>query len=295
MNFAILLNGQPGSKFVPSRGLRQGDPLSPYLFLLVSEVFSLLLQRGIDGGRISGVQMDRSGPSISHILFADDTLIFLKAETNICRNLMSILDAYCSASGQLVNKSKSSVFFGGNVPESLSCTLAAILGMEKAADPGVYLGVPALWGRSKKGGLAYIKGLLLSKLQGWKQSTLSQAGREVLIKAVAQAIPAYPMNLFKFPKSLCSEMDGVISQFWWGQKNGERRLHWVSREQLGRPNEDGGLGLRCFVEFNDALLAKQCWRLIMEPNSLWASVLKARYFPNCSFFYAKRGGRASWA
>ena len=87
----------------------------------------------------------------------------------------------------------------------------------------------------------------------------------------------------------------MISQFWWGQKNGERRIHWVSREQLGRPKEDGGLGLRCFVEFNDALLAKQCWRLVMEPNSLWASVLKARYFPNCSFFDAKRGGRASWA
>ncbi|KAM1951519.1 hypothetical protein ACFX15_006123 [Malus domestica] len=69
VNFSILLNGQPGSKFTPSRGLRQGDPLSPYLFLLVSEVLSLLIQRESDGGRIEGIQMDRAGPMISHIFF----------------------------------------------------------------------------------------------------------------------------------------------------------------------------------------------------------------------------------
>ncbi|KAM0972148.1 hypothetical protein ACFX2H_019691 [Malus domestica] len=102
------------------------------------------------------------------------------------------------------------------------------------------------------------------------------------------------MNLFKFPNSFCQEMDALISKFWWGQKQGENRIHWVSREKLGRSKEDCGIGLRSFTLFNDALLAKQCWRLIVEPNSLWASVLKARYFPNCSFLKAKRGGRASW-
>ena len=144
-------------------------------------------------------------------------------------------------------------------------------------------------------GLAYVKGRLLGKLQGWKNSYLSQAGREVLIKVVAQAIPAYPMNLFKFPLTFYKELDALISNFWWGQKNGERRIHWMSREKLGIPKDEGGLGLRNFVSFNDALLAKQCWRLILEPNSLGARVLKARYFPDCSFMDAKRWGRASWA
>ncbi|KAM2060118.1 hypothetical protein ACFX1T_045347 [Malus domestica] len=295
VNFSILLNGQPGSKFTPSRGLRQGDPLSPYLFLLVSEVLSLLIQRESDGGRIEGIQMDRAGPMISHIFFADDTLIFLKAKARNCRNLVQVIDEYCSASGQQVNKSKSCVFFGGNVPDQLALQLATILGMEKVGNPGVYLGVPAIWGRSKRSGLAYVKGRLLGKIQGWKRSTLSQAGREVLIKAVAQAVPAYPMNLFKFPKTFCNDLDALISKFWWGQNDGENRIHWVSKEQLGKSKEEGGLGLRCFTEFNNALLAKQCWRLLSEPNSLWASVIKGRYFPNCSFFDAKRGGRASWA
>ncbi|CAN6585206.1 unnamed protein product [Malus baccata var. baccata] len=230
VNFSILLIGQPGSKFTPLRGLRHGDPLSLYLFLLVSEV----------------------------------------------------IDEYCSASGQHVNKSKSSVFFGGNVPEPLSIHLATIIGMEKVGDPRVYLGVPAIWGRSKRSGLAYVKGRLLGKFQGWKHSTLSQAGREVLIKAVAQAVLAYPMNLFKFPKIFCNDLDALISKFWWGQKEGENRIHWVSKEQMGKSKEEGGLGLRCFTEFNDALLAKQCtkngrWDIDFLKPFLMEDELKAIY------------------
>ena len=294
VNFAILLNGQPGRKFAHSHGLRQGDPLSPYLFLLVSEVLSLCIQSNCDQGNLRGIQMSSPGPTISHIFFADDTLIFLKADEANCRLLSKVIDEYCFASGQKVNKSKSSVFFGSNVPVRLANLLTATLGMDRVDDPGSYLGVPAIWGRSKKSGLAYIKGRLLEKLQGWKKNFLSHAGRETLIKAVAQAIPAYPMNLFKFPSSFCKEIDALISNFWWGQLEGEHRIHWISKEKLGWAKDKGGLGFRSFEFFNDALLAKQCWRLIEDPDSLWASMLKARYFPNCSFLEAKKGGRASW-
>ena len=98
--------------------------------------------------------------------------------------------------------------------------------MERVGDPSSYLGVPTIWGQSKKSGLAYIKGRLIGKLQGWKKTTLSQAGQEVFMKAVVQAIPAYPMNLFKFPASLCNEFDAMISKLWWGKKR-------VSTEYIG--------------------------------------------------------------
>ena len=118
--------------------------------------------------------------------------------------------------------------------------------MERADDAGVYMGVPSTWGRSKKGGFSYIKGRLLGKLQSWKKTSLSQAGREVLIKAMAQAIPTYPMNLFKFPSSFCSDLEAMISSFWWGQKEEDRRIHWVAREKLEWPKENGGMSFRNF-------------------------------------------------
>ncbi|CAN6559066.1 unnamed protein product [Malus baccata var. baccata] len=295
VNFAVILNRMPGNKFAPSRGLRQGDPLSPFLFLLVGEVLSRLIQDAIDKRMLKGVKMNVGGPVISHILFADDTLIFLKANKKNCRNLVKLLEAYCLASGQGINAQKSCVFFGANTPEAVSTELGLILAMPVVNNPGSYLGVPAVWGRSKSRGLAYVNGRLLGKLQGWIQSTLSRAGKEVLIKAVAQAIPAYPMNIFKFPTSVCNEMDALIARFWWGDMGGGRKIHWVSMETLGLQKRMGGLGFRSFQEFNVALLAKQCWRLINEPDSLWAMVLEARYFPNCSFFDARKGGRASWA
>lgn len=167
--------------------------------------------------------------------------------------------------------------------------------MTAVEDPGIYLGMLAIWGRSKKRGLSYVKGKLLGKIQGWKQSTFSQAGREFLIKAVAQAIPTYLMNIFKFPANVCNDLDSLTFKFWWGHKGKERHIHWISRDTLGLPKAVGGLGLRSFMDFNEALLAKQCWRLIQNPNSLWARVLKARYFPHCSSLDAKCGGRASWA
>ena len=235
------------------------------------------------------------GPVLSHIFFVNDTLIFMRANEKNCTNLVKLLRTYCDASGQEVNLQKSSVFFGANTPVRVSEDLRIILGMPVVDNPGTYLGVPALWGRSKKRGLAYVKGRIVGKLQGWKHNTHSKAGKEVLIKAVAQAIPTYPMSIFKFPAMVCEELDALVAGFWWGNTGGNRKIHWVSNEVLGLPKHLGGLGFRNFKEFNDALLAKQCWRLLCDPSSLWARVLKARYFPNYSFLDANKGGRASWA
>lgn len=150
-------------------------------------------------------------------------------------------------------------------------------------------------GRSKRKGLNYVHEGILGKLQCWKQATLSQAGKEVLIKAVVQAIPAYPMNLFKFPVTLCKEIDSMIAKFWWGHDTAWKHIHWLSKDTLGLPKAKGRLGFGNFIDFNDVLLVKQYWRLFHEPDSLWAKLLKAYYFPHFSFLDAKRGGRASWA
>ena len=240
----------------------------PYLFILIGEVLSRMIQEAIDHKFLEGVRFGVSGPIISHMFFADDTLLFLRADEKNCRNIIHLLDLYCEVSGQKVNLNKSSVFFGANVPTDRATHLGNILGMKVVDNPGAYLGVPAIWGRSKKRGLAYVKGRVMEKLQGWKQSSLSRAGKKILIKAVVQAIPAYPTNIFMFPSIVCQELDSLITKFWWGSKEGVRKTHWVTKSVLGLPKDRGGLGFRNFQEFKKALLVKQCWRLVTEPNSL---------------------------
>lgn len=83
------------------------------------------------------------------------------------------------------------------------------------------------------------------------------------------------MHLFKFPVVVCHKLDALISEFWWGKSGGQHSIHWVANKSLGLAKSQGGIGFRNFQDFNNALLVKQCWRLIHDPTSLWARVLKA--------------------
>lgn len=119
------------------------------------------------------------------------------------------------------------------------------------------------------------------------------AGKEVLIKAVLQAIPTYAMSVFKLPTGLCRDMNGEVAKFWWG-KTGGRGVHWKRWEVLCEAKDEGGLGFRDFEKFNQAMLGKQAWRLIEFPNSLVSRVLKSRYLSNTPFMQAQLGDNPSY-
>lgn len=111
VNFSILLNGEPKGSFAPQRGLRQGDPLSSYLFLLITEGLSSLLQDANARGTISGIKCTPASSQVSHLLFADDCLIFCRADEINCVNLKRLLKTYEEASGESINFSKSAMLF----------------------------------------------------------------------------------------------------------------------------------------------------------------------------------------
>uniref|UniRef100_A0A2N9GLQ5 Reverse transcriptase zinc-binding domain-containing protein n=1 Tax=Fagus sylvatica TaxID=28930 RepID=A0A2N9GLQ5_FAGSY len=157
-----------------------------------------------------------------------------------------------------------------------------------------YLGLPAMIGRSKKSIFNGLKERIVQRLQGWKEKFLSKAGREVLIKAVAQSIPTYAMNCFRLPKTWFDEISGLIASYWWGQKKDERKMHWLKWDKLCAPKSDGGLGFQNLHLFNTALLAKQSWRLLTNPHSLFFRIFKARYFPQCSFLKVQMGSNPSF-
>jgi hypothetical protein len=111
---------------------------------------------------------------------------------------------------------------------------------------------------------------------------------------VVQAISTYAISYFKFPAGLCTEICSMANRFWWGQRGGERKSHWVSKEQLVQPRQEGGMGFRDLQLFNKAILAWQGWRLLQRPHSLVFQFLKAKYFPHTSFLEASVVGNVSY-
>jgi hypothetical protein len=156
-----------------------------------------------------------------------------------------------------------------------------------------YLGMPSDVASSVNGALKYLRDRVWKEVQIWMELLLSVAGKEVLIKAVAQAVPTFSMSCFRLLRGLCHHLNALLQNFWWGSKDGKRKACWVAWEDMTKPKYLGGLGFRDFELFNLALLARQAWRILQEPTSLSARILKAVYFPNVDFLAAELGSSPS--
>ncbi|CAL1410909.1 unnamed protein product [Linum trigynum] len=293
VSFSLLVNGHKTEWFKPTRGLRQGDPISPYLFLLVAEGLSGLISVAEREKKITGIRVKRGAPSISHLLFADDSILFTRATKQESEQLKRILNLYELESGQQVNLVKSELSFSPNIEANTRNELAGILGMKGVEFHEKYLGLPTRVGRGKRAAFGYLVDRVRSKVKHWKSKLLSIAGKEVLIKAVAQSQMTYAMSIFSIPMATVKEIQSLITNFWWGQQQEEKKTHWLRWEELSRPKKQGGLGFRDLKCFNIALLGKQLWRIIKEPQSLAARVLKAKYFPTRDVLEAEKGRNPS--
>ncbi|KAK9983173.1 hypothetical protein SO802_032698 [Lithocarpus litseifolius] len=245
-----------------------------------------LLHKVESEGLIRGVSICRTRPCVSHLFFADNSVLFCRAKESECQVILDILSVYKKGSGQKSNRDKTNIFFSSNTQPDLQASIQQILGVPSIRHYEKYLGLPAFVGRAKKQSFIYIREHVWKKLQGWKEKILSQASREVLIKAVIQAIPTYSMSCFKLPKGLIKDIEVMIRKFWWGFSSDTRKTHWVKWERLCSPKEDGGMGFKEIEKFNEALLAKQVWCMMNNPDSLCFKVIKASFFPNCSILEA---------
>ena len=207
-SFSILVNGVPTGYFSNSRGLRQGDPLSPYLFVLGMEVLSALLRRAVDGGFISGCRIRGRGGmeiNVSHLLFADDTIIFCEARQDHLTYLSWILVWFEAASGLKINLAKSEVIPVGEVEDIDE--LAVELGCKVGAFPSVYLGLPlgakhktmAMWDG--------VEARMRRRLARWKRQYLSKGGRITLIESTLASMPIYQLSLFRMPKLVAKRLE----------------------------------------------------------------------------------------
>ncbi|XP_074336620.1 uncharacterized protein LOC141673779 [Apium graveolens] len=280
---------------LPSRGIRQGDPLSPYLFIICAERLSSLIRKYEACRWLHGIKICRRAPVVSHMLFADDSYLYCKADTEEASKVLELLNVYEKASGQKVNINKSSVFFSSNVIAYNKERVCRVLSMNEADSRSMYLGLPNVLGRNKSVILGFIKDKVKSRIDSWDGRYISRAGKEILVKSVIQSLPSYAMSVFLLPVEINKEIERCLSKFWWqSSKIATRGITWMSWERMSKHKAAGGLGFRNFRDFNLAMLGKQGWRILINPDSLVARLYKARYFENTDFLNATLGHSPSF-
>ncbi|XP_026459693.1 uncharacterized protein LOC113360397 [Papaver somniferum] len=173
-NSVVLLNGSLGQKLSPTRGIRQEDPLSPYLFILCMEAISRYLSLAQRKGLIHGIKVTNDSPPINHLLFVDDCLILGNANLIENKNILKIFTEFSKGSGELINFQKSGIFFNGKVHNKFQKVWKIKLDDK-------YLGAPLFTNTSKIACFEPMVGKIVSRLKGWKNPNLNAAGRGVLI------------------------------------------------------------------------------------------------------------------
>lgn len=278
--FSVLWNGEVSGDFHPSRGIRQGAPLAPYIFVLCMEKLSHMIVDSVHDRAWIPIKAGRSGPVISHLIFADDLLLFAEASVSQMTHVLQVLDVFCSSSGHQINKQKTSIFFSRNVSMELRNDLSSRSGFSLAEGIGRYLGSLPYVGRNKRSRYKTIIDKMQNKLAGWKSQCLSMAGRITLAQSVLGSMTIFNMQHEKFHVTVCREMEKIQRNFVWGSSVEKKKIHLIKWETICLPKYTDGLGFRGLSCMNTVCLLKLCWGVLTDPNALWVRVLKGKYARN---------------
>nr|XP_029145202.1 uncharacterized protein LOC114924525 [Arachis hypogaea] len=271
-SMSVLINGSPSKPFKMERGLRQGDPLSSFLFVLVAEVMHRMFREAVRNGRLSPLLVGRDHVELSHLQFADDTVLFCPPEEETIKNYKRILRCFELMSGLTINFDKSSMI-PVNCDGQWILRMSRVLGCKVASLPVKYLGIqlganPRLVKTWKP-----IIDKVEQKLSVWKSKTLSRAGKLVLIKSVLNSLPVYYLSLYKMPKAVAEKLISLQRRFLWSKEDGRLGMTMVRWKVVQTPKKFGGLGVGDAMVRNTTLLFKWWWRFSKEDCPLWKKVV----------------------
>ncbi|XP_057770942.1 uncharacterized protein LOC130990730 [Salvia miltiorrhiza] len=276
---SILYNGQLRGYFACSRGVRQGDPLSPILFGIAEDILSRLFSSCVDSGHLEPMRYSRTFQFPTHLFYADDVMIFCKATVRNARKIHQIFSYYDSLSGQQCSLEKSCIYFGSGVLNDRKSAIHRELSFTTGNLPFNYLGVLIFVGRPRASFFQAIHDRIVQKFARWKGRHLSMAGRLCLVKSVIQSSIVHSMMVYKWPKSLLHSLDRKCRNFVWSGNIDKRPSCAVSWGRVCSPLKEGGLGIRSFTLMNKSYLMKLAWKLIQ--GTVWAhSILRSRYLNN---------------
>ncbi|KAL9667000.1 hypothetical protein QQ045_001345 [Rhodiola kirilowii] len=281
VTYSVRVNESYSDIIVPRRGIRQGYPLSTYLFILCTEYFTALLSKYKGLWLIEGIKISQRAPAVSHLLFADDSLLFFRVTQSSISWIRTILTIYGKVTGLHVNFEKSEIMLSKNASPEFIDHIRQLMGVKVVQSHTKYLGLPTVVSRCRTQTMQGIIDKMRNKTRSWQSVMLSQGGRQVLIQSVLHAIPQYWLSCFLLPEKVINQIHSMINNFWWCHSGKNKGVHWIKGDTLRLPKDEGGLGFYNFKYLNLAFLAKQCWRMLQAPDSLVGKLFKAKYFSNC--------------
>ncbi|XP_016482447.2 uncharacterized protein LOC107803276 [Nicotiana tabacum] len=258
--YSILMNEQPYGFFKSTRGVKQGDPLSPTLFILSAEALSRALNSLHQNLYFCDFGLSKWSPKINHLSYADDRIIFSSFDAMSLKLIMEVLRAYETTSGQLINKAKSAVYLHHLTNVDIIDKVQSITSINRRK-------------------MEYYHDLMkkvLDKIQSWQGKILSIGGRAVLINHVLQGMPIHLLSAVNPPASVINKLYKMIAQFFWSNSIGGKARHWASWDSLCLPKEEGGVGFRSLHDMPRALFCKLWWNFRTKPT-LWSSFMCQKY------------------
>ncbi|XP_027096008.1 uncharacterized protein [Coffea arabica] len=327
--FSILVNGAPQGFFKSSRGLRQGDPISPALFVLGAEVLSRALNTVATERQFVPFKVPPRCPVVTHLAYADDVIIFSSGARSSLTLIKRVLEEYSMTSGQPINSQKSCFLTHPRFLAPKAAMIGQVLGFQRQAFPVRYLGCSLYMGRRKKIYFADVYNAVVARILSWKHKLLSIGGRVVLIKSMLASMPVHLLIAAFPPKGVIVALERVFADFL------QQKSLWAEfmagkycaglHPCLAEASQRGSLTWKRMssVEiFHDHLVAdfvdRRAWNIVMlnqyldaglvarvlamDPpifqgpdRMVWALTPSDSFSTASAYFLVRQGGHRSWS